>query len=114
MRWNDVKINMKKSTCTKEDSFHVEEELFITNKTDHIAKILDVKYQLMANLPQLIANQQQQLFDCLNKHATLFDGMLGLWKGEPYNIDLRDGVQPHHAKPYGVPQAYEQTFKQEV
>ena len=40
--------------------------------------------------------------------------MLGLWKGELYKIELRDGVQPHHAKPYGVPQAYDQTFKQEV
>ena len=111
---------MKKPTCTKEDSFHMEEELFVTNNTDRIAKILDAKYQptnlkeLRANLPQLTANQQQYLFNCLNKHVTLFDGTLGLWKGDPYKIELQDGVQPHHAKPYGVLQAYEQTFKHEV
>ena len=43
-----------------------------------------------------------------------FDGTLGLWKGDPYKIELRGGAQPHHAKPYGLLQAYEQTFKQEV
>ena len=40
--------------------------------------------------------------------------MLGLWKGDPYKIELRDGAQPHHARPYRVPQAHEQTFKQEI
>ena len=40
--------------------------------------------------------------------------MLGRWKGEPYKLELRDSVQPHHTKPYGVPQAYKQIFKQEV
>ena len=63
--WNDVEINMKKTTCTKEDLFHVEEELFVTNKTDRITKILDAKYQpanlkeLTANLPQLTANKNR-------------------------------------------------------
>ena len=55
-------MNMKKNTCTKEDSFHVEEELFVTNDTDRIAKILCAKYkavnlkELTANLPQLTNN----------------------------------------------------------
>ena len=59
MCWNDVKVNMKEPTCTKEDLFHVEEELFVTNDTDHIANILDATYkpanlkELMANIPQL-------------------------------------------------------------
>ena len=89
MCWNGVEVDMKPPTCTKEDSFHMEEELFVTDKTDRIAKILDVKYQLanikeiMTNLPHLTINQQKQLFDCLTKHTLLFDGTLGLWKGDP-------------------------------
>ena len=120
MCWNNVKINMKEPTCTIEDLFHVEEELFVTNETDCIAKILDAKYQpanlkeLTANLPYLTADQQQQLYDCLNKRSSLLNGTLGLWKGEPYKIELRDGAQPYHARPYGVPQAYEQTVRHEV
>ena len=38
VRWNDVKINIKKPTCTKEDLFNMEEELFVSDKTDHIVK----------------------------------------------------------------------------
>ena len=63
MCWNNVKVNMKKNTCTKEDSFHVEEELLVTNHTDRIAKILDATYklanlkELTANIPQLTNNQ---------------------------------------------------------
>ena len=97
----------------------MEEELFILEETDCIAKILGAKYkpanlkELTAKLPQLTTNQQEQLYNCLKKRAALFDSTLGLWKGEPYRIELRDNAQPHHAKPYGVPQAYEQTFKQE-
>ena len=74
-------------------------------------KILDVKYQptnlkeLTANIPQLTVNQQQQLYYCLNNCAALFDGTLGLWKGDLHKIELRDGAQPHYARPYRVPQA---------
>ena len=98
----------------------MEEELFVLDEIDHIAKILDAKYklanlrELTANLPQPTTNQQQHLCDCLNDHAVLFDGTLGLWKGDPYKIELWDSVQPHHVKPYRVPQVYEKTFKQEV
>ena len=70
MCWNNVEVNMKETTCTIENSFQVEEELFVTNKTDRIAKILDAKYQpanlkgLTADLPYLTADQQQQLYNC--------------------------------------------------
>ena len=88
MCWNDAKVKMKKPKCTKEDSFHVEEELFVTNDTDRITKILDAKYkladlkELTDNLPQLTANQQQHSYDCLNNRVALFSGTLGLWKGD--------------------------------
>ena len=45
MTWNDVTIDMKLPTCTGEDVFHVEDELFVSDKTDHIAKILNTKYK---------------------------------------------------------------------
>ena len=111
MCWNNVEVDMKEPTCTIEDLFHVEEEVFVTNVTDRIAKILDAKYQpanlkeLTADLLYLTTDQHQQLYNCLNKQSSLFDGTLGLWKGAPYNIELRDGSQPYHARPYGIPQA---------
>ena len=38
MCWNDVEVDMKKNTCTKEDSFHMEAESFVSDRTDCIAK----------------------------------------------------------------------------
>ena len=105
--WNNVTIDMKPPTCICEDAFHVEEELFVYNKTDRIAKILDAKYkptdlkELTDNLDQLKNNQKEQLHALLDKQCEMFDGMLGLWKGSPYKIELRKGAKPHHARLYG-------------
>ena len=118
--WNNVAIDMKPTMCTREDAFHVAEELFVSEDTDQIAKILEAKYkpanlkELTASLPQLNDNQKEQLHETLNRRCGLFDGTLGLWKGSSYKIELRDDVKPHHAHPYGIPHAYEHTFKREV
>ena len=109
---------MKPSTCTCKDAFHEEEEVFVSNKTDCIAKILDTKYkpanlkELTENLPQLNDNQKEHLRAFLDKGRSLFDGMLGLWKGSLYKIELQDNAKPHHARLYRIPHAYKKTFKQ--
>ena len=46
---------MKPLTCICKDAFHVEEELFVSNEADHIAKILDAKYK-PADLKELTDN----------------------------------------------------------
>ena len=48
----------------------------------------------------------------MNKQQGLFEGMLGLWKGSLYKIELQDDTKPHHALPYGIPHDYQQVFKQ--
>ena len=55
MTWNNITINMKPPMCTQEDLFHVEEELFVSDETDRVAKILDAKYK-PANLKELTDN----------------------------------------------------------
>ena len=111
MTWNNatidmkppVTIDMKPATCTRKDAFHVEEELFVSNETDLIAKILDAKYkpadfkELTDNVFQLNNNQKEQSHAFLDKGHDLFDGTLGLWKGSLYKIELRDDAKPHHA-----------------
>ena len=49
---------MKYPMCTNEDSFHLKEEMFFSNKTDCIAKILVAKYKL-ANIKELTDNLAQ-------------------------------------------------------
>ena len=56
---------MKLPMCTRKDAFHVEEELFLTDRKDRIVKILDAKYnpsdskELTDNLTQLNNNQKK-------------------------------------------------------
>ena len=44
MHRQDVEVSIKESTCAKEETFHIKEELFVSEKTDQIAKILNAKY----------------------------------------------------------------------
>ena len=75
MTWNDVIIDMKPSTCTREDAFCMEDKLFVSDDTDQIAKILEVKYkpanlkELTENLPQLENNQKEQLHKTLTEQC---------------------------------------------
>ena len=57
MTWNDVTMDMKPPTCTREDAFHVEEELFVLDETDRVAKTLNAKYK---HLSQMNNNQQEK------------------------------------------------------
>ena len=78
---------MKPTMCTREYAFHVEDELFVSDDTDWIAKILEAQYkptnlkELTEHLHQLDNNQKEQLHKMLDKQRGLFDGTLGLWKG---------------------------------
>ena len=66
MTWNDVTIDMKLTRCTRKDAFHVEDEIFVSDDTEKIAKILEAKYkpanlkELTENLSQLNNNQKQR------------------------------------------------------
>ena len=85
-----------------------------------VKKIVENKYvpadldKTVAEQHHLSANQQQQLRKLLGKYEILFDGTLGSWIGEKYNIQLKPGAKPYHARPYPVPTAYEHLLKQEV
>ena len=84
MTWNDVTIDMKLLMCKREDAFHVEEELFVSYKTDSIAKILNAKYKpadlkkITDNLSQLNDNPKEQLHSLLDKWRQFVDATLGL------------------------------------
>ena len=75
MCWNDVEVDMKEPTCTVESAFYVQEETFISDQFDHIAKILDGKYvpanlpKLTANLPGLNNGQKEKLLEIVSDPA---------------------------------------------
>ena len=117
--WDRAEVPMKQRDCTIDDSFHVPEE-HMNTEMDRVKKILDAKYE-PADLPDVVRkcthlndDEQSALLKLLQKHTTLFDGTLGKWKGEPYNVELKEDVKPYHARPFPVPKVHEQTLKMEL
>jgi len=58
----------------------------------------------------LTEEQQADLKTLLEKYKSLFDGTLGNWKGEDYNIELRPDAMPYHAQAFPIPKVHEQTL----
>ena len=54
------------------------------------------------------------MYETLHKYEDLFDGTLGTWNDDTYDIELRKDATPYHAKAYPIPQAYLNTLKDEV
>jgi hypothetical protein len=70
---------------------------------NRVREILNAKYE-PANLDEVVQNctnlsseQQHSLHSLLTKYSDLFDGTLGHWKGEDYDIELQEGATPYHA-----------------
>ena len=62
----------------------------------------------------LSATEQTQLLNLLTKFHDLFDGTLGKWTGEPYDIELQPDAKPYHSWAYPIPKIHEETLKKEV
>jgi hypothetical protein len=58
--------------------------------------------------------QREDLHRLLKRYESLFDGTLGQWKGEDYDIELKEGATPYHARPFPIPRIHEQTLRHEV
>jgi hypothetical protein len=65
-------------------------------------------------MPTFKFRRTKKLLNLLTKYKTIFDGTLGLWKGEKLEIELKPGVSPYHAKAFPIPKVYEATLKMEV
>ena len=44
----------------------------------------------------------------------MFDGNLGIWHDNNYDIKLKPDAEPYNGKPFPVPHIHELTFKQEL
>ena len=78
-----------------------------TYKKANLRKIID-------SYDHLDTNQQESLHKLLSKYEDLFDGTLGKWTGTPYDIELKEGAEPHHSRPFPVPKIHELTLKTEL
>ena len=86
----------------------------------HLQKILDPKYApvdlnaVVQACRHLTEEEKSQLHALLFKYEHLFDGTLGTWNNEPYNIKLKERAQPYHSRPFPTPKIHERTLKVEL
>ena len=120
MHWSHRTVSMKSRDATRQTSYQVKDSEPVLDATERMKRILDAKYE-PANLEEiakmnseLTPAQQAKLLKLLRKHSILFDGTVGIWKGEQYKIKLKPDARPYHAHAYPIPRAYELTFKMEV
>ena len=106
--------------ATFETAFHVEDIRSVQKSTDRIKWILDATFEkadlekVTADCKHLNVEECESLLTLLKKYESLFDGTLGFWNHEEYDIELQPGVKPYHARAYPIPKIHEQTLRTEV
>lgn len=118
--WEDQSIPLKPVQADETHFYIKDDSEAVQEVTKRMKTILDAKYE-KADLTKIVQQQhhsnvehQQKLYKLLKKYEILFDGTLGTLKDHAYNVELKKGVKPYHAKPYPIPKCYEDTFKMEV
>ena len=118
--WNYATVRMKNIDVETPESHAIDDSPSMQSATNRIKRILDAKYeaadikQEVAKCTHLNTKEKEKLETLLTKYEKLFDGTLGHWTNEEYDIEVREGAQPYHARAYPVPKTYEATLKLEV
>jgi hypothetical protein len=114
--WDGLDIPMQSRDATPKESYIINNTLCVKDASKRIKEILDAKYE-PANLEEITQNctnfndeQREDLHTLLKKYQSLFDGTLGHWKSEDYDIKLKEGATPYHARPFPIPHIHEQTL----
>ena len=117
--WDGVDIPLKERDSGN-TAYYVHEPVAVEQASSRIKGILDAKYE-KADLEEICRTQthlskveQDALLSLLLKYESAFDGVLGTWKGEEYNIELKPDAKPYHARAFPVPRIHMQTLKTEV
>ena len=106
--------------ATFETAFHVDDIGSVRESMARIKRILDATYKkadlekITSECQHLNVEERESLLTLLTKYESLFDGTLGFWNHEEYDIELQPGVKPYHARAYPIPKIHEQALRTEV
>ena len=70
--------------------------------------------KLVGGYYHLSGDQKDKLKQLLTSYEELFDGTLGAWKTPPISVELKEGANPHHSKPYPVLHIHNAQFKEDL
>eukprot|EP00804_Cyclotella_cryptica_P005789 CCRYP_000098-RA/>CCRYP_000098-RA protein AED:0.35 eAED:0.59 QI:0/0/0/1/1/1/2/0/492 len=89
--------------------------------TKRLIKILDAKYEkadlraiVKDNCTHLSGPEQARLLELLQDFEELFSGKLGDWDCKPVSLQLKEGAQPYHGRPFPIPKKHIEITKREV
>eukprot|EP00804_Cyclotella_cryptica_P016680 CCRYP_001999-RA/>CCRYP_001999-RA protein AED:0.06 eAED:0.06 QI:1397/-1/1/1/-1/1/1/255/979 len=89
--------------------------------TKRLMKILDAKYEkadlraiVRDNCTHLSGPEQARLLELLQEFEELFSRKLGDWDCKPVSLQLKDGAQPYHGRPFPIPKKHIEITKREV
>ncbi len=120
IEWDGAAVPLKSRDVTRNELAYAEDSPCVREAAERIKRILDAKYEpadldkVVAESTHLDKEERRALQALLEKHKTLFDGTLGRWKDELYDVELKPDAEPYHARPFPVPKVYEKTLKMEI
>jgi hypothetical protein len=90
--------------------------------TKCLIEILEAKYEKanlraiseMGCLNHLSATKRNKLLQLLREFEELFDGTLGDWDCNPVLLQLKEGAQPYHGRPFPIPKKHVETLEKEI
>ena len=130
MEWYDSTLPMRPSCGLTSSDFDAMEDQYFIQLEDEIlgedwlqcyaTEILDAKYEwtdvadVVKKLHHLAQNQKDDLLAVLKRHATMFEGTLGVYPHKKFHIDIDPDAKPVYSRPYPVPHIHLKTFKKEL
>ena len=120
VEWDEASIPFKHKDAKFETDLHIEDSSAVRESTTRMKQILDATYekvelhQIVSVCTHLSETEHRLLHNAVQEYETLFDGTLGFWNHEEYNIELQPDAKPYHARAYPIPKIHEQTLRTEV
>jgi hypothetical protein len=131
IRWGDLSVPWKDPSFLRDGTFHQYVGDAISNTRPEVGldcytiqltskDILASKYdqvdvQTMAQKQEhLTQRQRMELGQLLTNFTTLFSGKLGCYPHAKVHLELNEQARPFHHRPYPIPHAHQQVFKEEL
>jgi hypothetical protein len=120
---NIVNLHLKPriTRALRENTYIAQEPISTRSATKRTVKILDAKYEkadlsaiIRENCSHLTASDGEKLLSVLLKFELLFNGTLGDWKLPPGSFELKEGMKPHHGRPYPIPHKHKAVLMKEI